>query len=108
MYNLVERHKIRSTAILYLILISSNRETSTSSQIHDHALYTSIDAEVYGEVAYYWGPDFVIQDCVETYLNDVSSRFVELVLPEVPPVNCFHGDPPDLVTLWRCVQTVFY
>ena len=40
-------------------------------------MYASIDAEGYGEVVYYLGLDFCIQDLVDTYLNDLSSWIVE-------------------------------
>ena len=40
-------------------------------------MYASIDAEVYVGVLHYLGPDFVIQDCVETYLDDLSYWLVK-------------------------------
>ena len=45
--------------------------------VHDRAPYDYIDADINGVVITYMIAQLLIQDCVETYLSDLSSWFVE-------------------------------
>ena len=92
----VERYQTRSTAVLYVFIISTNQEPRSKRFVlscnNDCALYASIDAEAYGEVVYYLGPDFVIRDCAETNLNNLSCSFVDqgrlvLIVHLIPHFN---------------------
>ena len=61
----------------FLYLRTENRDASTTSCKDDRAFYASIDAEVYGEAVHYSGLDFVIQVCLEAYLDDRSFWFLD-------------------------------